>query len=281
MNPAEALKRSKRSLKIPSLMPVVMQLHALMSDPDVSVSDIGSTLTEDPELSTRVLRIANGALFGLTSPVLDPRQAATILGINRLHSIVMQAATTIAFDSEEARKDPLCQDHWKHSILVAHIARDIGKRAKNPDLMTPEELHIAGLLHDIGRAILIHNLRDEYVQTLALAEAKHLELIDAEREVFGCTHSQLGAKLVLTWQLPRNLAQTIAFHHAPWKVAKAIPSAVVVSVADRLAHAVQHNDLEGMPHIAERRDLFFLGIGMGQLLSVATTAIRTWSAIEL
>lgn len=280
MNTAEALKHSKRSLKIPSLPAVVLELHNLMSDPDVSVADIGSTLIEDPELSMRVLRIANGALFGLPTPVLDPRQAATILGINRLHAVVLQAATTNAFEGG-AKRDPMFEEHWKHSILVAHIARDIGKRAKNTELMSPEELHIAGLLHDVGRAILIQNLREEYDMARQLSVTKGIDIIEAEREAFGCHHGQLGAKLVLTWQLPRSLAQTIAFHHSPWKVAKAIPSTVVISVADRLAHAVQNNDLEGMPHIAERKDLFFLGISMGQLLKVATTAIRTWRAIEL
>jgi putative nucleotidyltransferase with HDIG domain len=281
MNTAEALKHSKTSLKLPSLPPVVMELNQMMSDPDVSVMEIGATLTEDPELSTRVLRIANSALFGLPMPVLDPSHAASILGLNRLNEIVMQAATTGAFGSKKNNKDPLFKAHWKHSILVANIARDMGARTKAEGLMAPEELHVAGLLHDAGRAILLDNLREPYLAALEKARESGSDPIEAEREAFGCNHAQLGAKLVLSWDLPRSLAQTIAFHHDPWKVAKAIPSAVLISVADRLAHAVEANDLEGMPHVARRKDLFFLGIGMGPMLSVATRAIRSWRRIEL
>ena len=64
-------------------------------------------------------------------------------------------------------------------------------------------------------------------------------------------------------------------------MAKAIPSAVVISVADRLAHAVAKNDLEGMPHIADRRDLFCMGVSLSAMLSIATKAIRDWQNIEL
>lgn len=281
MNTAAALKKSKTSFKLPSLPKVVLELNEMMSDPDASVMEIGETLAEDPELSTRVLRIANSALFGLPSPVLDPRHAASILGLNRLQEIVLQAATTGAFGSKKNKSDPLFKEHWRHSILVAHIAKDMGAHAKNEGLMTPEELHIAGLLHDAGRAVLLDNLREPYVDALAAAAKAGTPAIEAEREAFGSHHGQIGAKLVLAWDLPRSLAQTIAFHHDPWKVAKAIPSAVLIAVADRLAHAVAANDLEGMPHVARRKDLFFLGLGMGSMLSIATRAITAWRKIEL
>lgn len=281
MNAAEALKNSKSSLKLPSLPSVVMELNRMVTDPEVSVMEVGAVLAEDPDLSTRVLRIANSAIFGLPAPVLDPRHAASILGLNRLHEIVLQAASSGAFGSSKNKKDELFQQHWKHSILVAHIAKDMGGRAECLGLMEPEELYVAGLLHDAGRAVLLDNLREEYVGALESAAERGITAIEAEREVFGCHHGQIGAKLVLSWALPRSLAQTITFHHDPWKVAKAIPSAVLISVADRLAHAVEVNDLEGMPHVACRKDLFFLGLGMGPMLSIATKAIQSWRKIEL
>lgn len=281
MNTAEALKRSQATLRLPNLPGVVLKLNKMLSDPDVSVMEIGAVLAEDPDIAMRVLRVANSALFGLPVPVLDPRHAASILGLNRLHSIVMQVASTGAFDEKKVRKDPLLSAHWKHSILVGHIARNLGERAKNPGLMPPEELHMAGLLHDAGKAVMLDCMRDAYEAALNDPKNEGRETTEIEKRAFGIHHGQVGAKLVLAWALPRGLAQTIAFHHDPWKVAKAIPSALLVSVADRLAHAVAANDLEGMPHVAERRDLFTLGIGLGPMLSVATKAIRDWQNIEL
>lgn len=281
MNTAEALKRSQASLKLPSLPGVVTKLNQMISKSDVSVQEIGKLLSEDPELSMRVLRIANSALFGLATPVLDPRHAASILGLNRLHSIILQAAATGAFDEKRARKDPVLLEHWRHSILVGHIARDLGERAKNPGLMSPEELHIAGMLHDSGKAIFYDCMRAEYEAALSDEANAGLDELTIEKKTFGMHHGQLGAKLVLAWDLPRQLAQTIAFHHSPWNVAKAIPSAVLISVADRLAHAVAKNDLECMPHVADRRDLFCMGVSLSVMLSIATKAIRDWQNIEL
>lgn len=258
-----------------------MKLNKLLSDQEVSVQEIGDVLAEDPDLSMRVLRIANSALFGLPMPVLDPRHAASILGLNRLHSIVIQVASTIAFDERKAKADPVLRAHWRHSILVGHIARNLGKKAKNPGLMPPEELQMAGLLHDAGRAVLFDCLREPYEAALADPANVGRPSTEIEKRMFGLHHGQIGAKLVLAWAMPRPLAQTIAFHHDPWKVAKAIPSALLVSVADRLAHAVARNDLAGMPHVAERRDLFHLGLGLGSMLGVATRAIADWQEIEL
>ena len=278
---AEALQRGKHTLRIPSLPGVVVELNELVRDPNVGVMDVGELLAQDPDLSTRVLRIANSALFGLPTPVLDPRHAASILGLERLRTIVIQAGTTGLYGKQALRQDEHLSAHWRHSILTAHICRELAKHATNPDLMEPEELHTAGLLHDMGRAIFLDNLRDKYLEVQEAASVEGMPLVEAERLTFGVNHAQVGAKVVLAWDLPRSMAQVIAFHHEPWRVAKALPSTVLLAVADRLARAVEHNDLAGMPMVAERRDLHFLGLGRGAILAVARDAIQAWKSIEL
>jgi len=277
----EALLRGKNTLRIPSLPGVVLELNELVRDPSVGVMEVGDLLAKDPDLSTRVLRIANSSLFGLPAPVLDPRHAASILGLERLRTIVLQAGTTGLYGRKALRQDEHLIAHWRHSILTAHVAQQLVKHCSNTDLMEPEEMHTAGLLHDMGRAIFLDNMREPYLEMLEAAETEQIPLVEAERMTFGVNHAQLGAKVVLAWNLPRNIAQVIAFHHEPWRVAKALPSTVALAVADRLSRAVERNDLEGMPLVAERRDLRFLGMGRGALLAVATNAIQAWKGIEL
>ena len=281
MKSPEALLRGKNTLRIPSLPGVVLELNELVRDPSVGVMEVGDLLAKDPDLSTRVLRIANSSLFGLPAPVLDPRHAASILGLERLRTIVLQAGTTGLYGRKALRQDEHLIAHWRHSILTAHVAQQLVKHCSNPDLMEPEEMHTAGLLHDMGRAIFLDNMREPYLEMLEAAETEQIPLVEAERMTFGVNHAQLGAKVVLAWNLPRNIAQVIAFHHEPWRVAKALPSTVALAVADRLSRAVERNDLEGMPLVAERRDLRFLGMGRGALLAVATNAIQAWKGIEL
>ena len=281
MKSPEALLRGKNTLRIPSLPGVVLELNELVRDPSVGVMEVGDLLAKDPDLSTRVLRIANSSLFGLPAPVLDPRHAASILGLERLRTIVLQAGTTGLYGRKALRQDEHLIAHWRHSILTAHVAQQLVKHCSNTDLMEPEEMHTAGLLHDMGRAIFLDNMREPYLEMLEAAETEQIPLVEAERMTFGVNHAQLGAKVVLAWNLPRNIAQVIAFHHEPWRVAKALPSTVALAVADRLSRAVERNDLEGMPLVAERRDPRFLGMGRGALLAVATNAIQAWKGIEL
>ena len=281
MNTAQAQRKPNQTLKIPSLPAVVLRLNDLVRDPDVGVVEIGQELAKDPELSTRVLRIANGAAFGLKSPVLDPVHAASILGLQRLGPIILQAGTKSLFGKGKQKIEEDLERHWRHSILVAQIARDLGRHCKNPDIMQPEELYTCGLLHDMGKAVFWDNKPNKYKRCIEVAAETGRDVLEVETEIMGANHAQVGAKIVLTWGLPRSLAQTIVFHHDAWKVAKAIPSTVLIALADRIAHAVEANDLEGMPHVASRRDSHFLGFGNSSLITVATAALAGWNEIEV
>jgi putative nucleotidyltransferase with HDIG domain len=279
MKTAQAHLKSAKTLKIPSLPAVVLRLNQLIRDPNVGVLEIGEELAKDPDLSTRVLRIANGPTFGLKSPVLDPRHAASILGLERLGPIIMQAGTKNLFGRGDSKVNEELATHWKHSILVAQIARDLGRRCKNSDLMEPEALYTCGLLHDMGKAVFWDNKPNKYRRCLEEIRSSERNPLDIETEVMGANHAQIGAKIVLSWGLPRNLAQTIVFHHDSWRVAKAIPTAVLITLADRLAHSVAENDLEGMPQVATRRDLSFLGFNRTDFWGVATEAVAGWNEI--
>ena len=281
MKTAPAQPTPHKTLKIPSLPAVILRLNDLVRDPHVGVIEVGEELAKDPDLSTRVLRIANGATFGLKSSVLDPVHAASILGLERLAPIILQAGTKNLFGKDKKKIEGDLEAHWRHSILVAQIARDLGRSCTNPDLMAPEELYTCGLLHDMGKAVFWDNKPDKYRRCCATAKESGRELLAVESEIMGANHAQVGAKVVLAWGLPRNLAQAIVFHHDAWKVAKAIPTAVLIALADRLAHAVETNDLESMPNLASRRDFHFLGFSKSGLLSVATTALAGWSEIEV
>ncbi|MFT5081192.1 MAG: HD-like signal output (HDOD) protein, partial [Planctomycetota bacterium] len=195
MKTAKAQRPSKQTLKIPSLPTVVLKLNTLVRDPDVGVVEIGQELAKDPDLSTRVLRIANGAAFGLKSPVLDPVHAASILGLQRLAPIILQAGTKSLFGKGKKKIEEDLARHWRHSILVAQIARDLGRRCKNPDIMGPEELYTCGLLHDMGKAVFWDNKPNKYKRCNDLAMESGRDLMDVETEIMGANHAQVGAKI--------------------------------------------------------------------------------------
>ena len=281
MKTVQAQRSTSQTLKIPSLPSVVFRLNDLIRNPDAGVVEIGQEVAKDPNLSTRVLRIANGASFGLKSPVLDPVHAASILGLQRLAPIILQAGTKSLFGKGKQKIKQDLARHWRHSILVAQIARDLGRHCKNPDIMQPEELYTCGLLHDMGKAVFWDNKPNKYKRCNEIIAATGRDPLAVETEVMGANHAQVGAKIVLAWGLSRDLAQTIVFHHEAWRVAKAIPTTVLIALADRLADAVEAGDLEGMPFVASRRDCHFLGFSKSHLIEVTTSALAGWDEIEV
>ena len=276
-----AFEIDPKALSIPSLPSVVLELNERIRDPDAGVMEIADLLAQDPDLSTRVLRTANSALFSLREPVLDPRHAASILGLERLRSIILQATTVNLYGRRAAREDVELNALWRHSILTAQLAKIIGQTARHPELLAPEELYTCGLLHDIGRAVLLDGHREELLGLRAHADREGRPLHELERELWGVTHAQLSTKVIRCWGLPHHLGQAVAFHHDPWPVARTLPAAVVVSLANRLAHSIDDMNLEGMPQVATKRDLTFLGLGLGSFLRVAKAGLKVHREIQI
>ncbi|MGB8168483.1 MAG: HDOD domain-containing protein [Chthoniobacteraceae bacterium] len=229
---AEALVSKVTDLRPPA--PSVVRLLGLLNRPDADSDAVIRVVEMDGVLSAKVLSLCNSAWFGCASPVGSISQALLRLGFAQLHRIVM----AVGFGS--MMNTPLTgyaiEDHelWQHSLLTALLARKIIESAEG----FPGDASIvftAALVHDIGKLVLNTTLdpcKQAAVQAL-IATGEHR--LSAERNVIGCDHAEVGAALLTRWNLPENIVEAVAHHHAP-PLQPAPALSAIVHLANGIAH---------------------------------------------
>jgi len=198
---------------LPSLPSVYYEiLEALQSD-DVSTGLVGEIISKDMGMSAKILQLVNSAFFGLPRHVSDPAQAVIYLGLETVKSLVLSVHLFSQFDQSKCGVisfDTL----WRHSLAVGGCAKAIAK-SEGLAKMEIDDAFMAGLLHDIGKIVLAINFPQKYKLALELTEKQALTIHEAEHEMFGSGHGEVGAYLLGLWGLPDSLIMASAFHHSP------------------------------------------------------------------
>lgn len=221
---------------LPSLPAVVMELLGSIDQEDIDISVLAKKVSADQALTAKTLRLANSSAFGLQVKATTIQQAMTYLGFQSTRNLIMAAAMTGCFPSGRC---PSFDDKafWRLSIATAACARVLARHMRfNQDVA-----FTAGLLHGIGRLVLVTRFPEQY--DAVLRERKRLDgdLLDTERAVLGVDHLLAGAALAEHWQFSGTMQQAIAFYHAP-ETPGAGFLATIVHVANAVAHAL---DLAG------------------------------------
>ena len=223
---------------LPSLPAVVMELLGSIDQEDIDIAVLAKKVANDPALTAKTLRLANSSAFGLQVKATTIHQAMTFLGFQTTRNLITAAALTGCFPEGRC---PGFNDKafWRHSIATAACARVLARRVR----FNPDYAFTAGLLHDIGRLVLVSRFPERYQAALALRDKNDCELIEAERAVLGIDHVDAGVALAGHWNFSDTMRQAIAFHHAP-EAPGAGFLATIVHVASAVVHAL---DLAGNP----------------------------------
>jgi putative nucleotidyltransferase with HDIG domain len=238
----------QNNLSIPTIPEVVQRVAALVEDPESGTAEIGEVISGDAPLAAKVLRIANSAFYGLSGTCVSTEQASTILGVRVLRNIVTQVAVIQQFEHLEHIKDFHIGELWRHAILTGHVCSFLAKKCRRTVHQAPEELYVCGLLHDVGKIVMLDGLGDAYVSMAREARDNGLPLFVAEKRRFGFNHTDVGAIVATRWGLPQSIALAIQFHHGPRE--KVATNTVVSLVAN--ANLFVHRVVEGNPAAASR-----------------------------
>ncbi len=208
----------------PRLYSLIMQE---MRSPDASLKNVGDIISHDIAMTAKILQLINSAYFGLPRRITDPQQATIFLGIDTLKALVL----TFHVFSEFSEDAELCEfslaDMLKHSIMVGRLAKEIAK-VELDDTKILEEIYIAGILHDIGKLILL-KLPEQYREVMKYIKSTGFSFVEAEYNVMKTSHAELGAYLLALWGIPDNIVETVAFHNNPSKLLENIFSMSIKS----------------------------------------------------
>lgn len=219
----------KKVHDLPALPQVTFQVIKMADDPNSTAQDINAVITKDQSLTAKVLRLANSAFYGFPRRISTVTEATILLGFNTIKSIVMAASVSEVMTREVSGYALASGELWRHSQAAAIAARLLARRAKYPN---PDVAYTGALLHDIGKVVLNSYLKDSYREVVSLIEEGVLSFPDAEREVLGFTHAEIGARVAENWNLPEELVESIAYHHSPELSKKNQKLTYLVHIAD-------------------------------------------------
>ena len=199
---AEIRKIIMNTSSLPTLPGIVSKLNSLSANDRSSIPEMARLVSSDQVLSARILKLANSPSYGFYR-VSTISNAMILLGVNVIKSLALSSSI---FEIMEKNGVGL----WEHSLGAGVAANVIARRLKLPDC---EEISTAALLHDIGKVIIRLNFGDDYRQLLALIKCREYSMLEAERELLGTDHVEVGAWLAKSWHLPDKLIEPIGRHH--------------------------------------------------------------------
>lgn len=231
------LKHAINNLDALPAMPVIAhKLLALKLDTDEGERMLLVLIEQDPQISAKVLGLANSAVIGASRHIKTVRDATMLLGMRRVQSVATGIAIMSLMTKMPAGKFNM-QDLWLHSFGIAFAM--LGLARIMPAKMRPQDdqIFLAGMLHDIGYmalAFLDPKLSDKLHNRIA-AESDRPSL-EVEREILELCHDELGAALARHWNLPEEIVAVLRYHHNPGaaEAAPGQPLVHMVNIVEKL-----------------------------------------------
>jgi response regulator RpfG family c-di-GMP phosphodiesterase len=220
---------------LPSLPTLYAQVVEELNSPEASMHRVGAIISKDVGMTAKILQLVNSAFFGLPRHVANPAQAAALLGLETVKALVLSVEVFSQLDLS-ALPELSMDELLEHSVRAGSAAKAIAQSEKQ-EAKVVDDAFMAGILHDAGKLILAANSPREYQRALSMAAKRGVALCEAEREVFGATHAEVGAYLMGLWGLPDPIVEALAFHHSPSKsMAQTFTLLTAVHVANALLH---------------------------------------------
>jgi HD-like signal output (HDOD) protein len=194
---------------IPTLPTIFETLTEALNDPRVTNQKIANIISSDQSSAFKVLKVANSPFFGFRGGVDTISQAIMYLGTTEIKNIVFSLTIMKMFSKEKKISGFSPIELWAHSIGVGILTRAIGRVISEQKV---ENYFLAGILHDIGKIILLQFAHEEYQEVLKYVEENNCLIMKAEQEIFGFDHSRIGYLLAEKWRLPQPIKDVILYH---------------------------------------------------------------------
>ena len=198
---------------LPSIPGVYVELMNAIRSPETPASELGSIVARDAGMTAKVLQLVNSSFFGIRRAFIDPVAATVYLGAETVGALVLQASVFSQFSARTMREFPL-EALQQHSGRVAATAQKIAADA-GLTRVRANECMAAGLLHDLGKLVLVSSFPEQYRKVLRDMEDYGLSAHAAELQEFGTSHAEVGAYLLWLWGIPDVLTEAVALHHNP------------------------------------------------------------------
>lgn len=232
---------------LPALPSTYARLREAMAQEDTTVQTIAKIVGEDPAIAAKVLQVVNSAFFRLARRITKIDQAVNYLGLLAIRNLVMSVEVFSRWDKEHAASPIKPELLQTRAHRVAVVARELAK----PHGIADDSL-LAGLFHNIGYWVLMQGCAKELLCALDIAREQKIPLHEAERQILGASHAEVGAYLLGLWGLPHDVVEAVAFQYSPQIVQQKSFDVLGALVT---AESVAFADAELVPGVIERAEM--------------------------
>ncbi|HOL65440.1 MAG TPA: HDOD domain-containing protein [Accumulibacter sp.] len=222
--------------QLASLPEAYLRVKRVLDDPDSGLMELTEALSTDPAMTARLLRVVNSSFYGFNRRVDTVYRAVNVLGMRQAHDLVLAWAISSAFANVQFTVIPL-QAFWQKSVATAIAARAL---AKSQRFVDAERLFIEGLLADIGHLVMYTMLPGQSIKALQESRRSGQALADVERDLIGCDFAEVGAELIVAWELPSTFYEPIACQLAPDLAREHSLEAAIIHASAALAESLEH-----------------------------------------
>lgn len=232
------LKQALANLdSLPAMPAIAQKLLALPLDTDEGEAQLLTLIGQDPQISAKIIGLANSPVMGVPRKVGAVSDAALLLGLSRVKSVAIGIASMSNLSRLPSCKHFKPQDLWLHSMAMAIVMRVIAQSMPRELRPKEDQIFLAGLLHDIGFMALHHidaEASNELHHQLNLQPKR--PILEIELETLGITHCYIGAQLARHWHLPPEIVAVLGYHHPPYvdEIAGQHPLVRLVSVTEKI-----------------------------------------------
>ncbi len=219
----------------PALPAVVTRVMELAAEPDSTVDEFLQVIRLDLSLTAAILKLANSAFFGQTRMVSSLGQAIPILGLTEIRNMVIARAMFSSFKTVKGESWFDIRGFWIHSFLCGLAARVLSRESG-----TAEDVFISGLIHDIGKLVILSVFPAQFAQIASQASYPLFDMYQWEEKQFGVSHGTIGRHLLTRWTFPKKLTDSAGFHHQPELAEECTGPAALIYFADMVAHLGEH-----------------------------------------
>jgi putative nucleotidyltransferase with HDIG domain len=206
MIPKQILDGIKHLAPLPT---TARRLASMLGSENVNVQELAKVVEYDAAIAANIVRVANSPAYAGRYPVDKVRDAVVRLGTANLLTIVLGEYLRV-FRVAAPLYDLTEDDIYMHSAAASLMMKALVKEAKCP---LPPAAPLAALLHDIGKLIMVRYMKEDVSALLAICQEKKIAFVEAEQELLGCDHAEVGGAVARDWDFPQEIAYAIENHH--------------------------------------------------------------------
>ncbi|MCK5683775.1 HDOD domain-containing protein [bacterium] len=197
---------------IPSLPTIAVEIQQLLRTKELDVKVLADKIKYDPGLTANILSLANSAYFSFNHAVNTITDAIVLMGTKRVYELILAESLAPIVHKSIKGYDLPAGKLWEHSVAVAVACEELTKAL---EIKGTEYVFTAGLLHNVGKIVLGTFVEIEAKPILNLALQQGVSFDEAEKEILGIDHAEVGGILLENWKLPDHFINVAKYHHKP------------------------------------------------------------------